>query len=936
MAVQNLPSYAFDPHARVPANLITDERHTLTPKNGYTFHYIIPDYAPFYIKDLKVYKKTQQGAKTYLVEGVDFNVGYEFLQAVNSTGIPVYGAISFINRNLAGDIYLDYRTVGGDWTINQNKIAEIIADLQYNPVITTWEQVANIPYQFPPTPHSHDVQDLTSFSDLLNVLRRLGENLNGAGNINQQQVIDIVERTMTSNGKAAVGLSNLRNLEVLPLNNGNNNTDNYYVTPRGVRDIINAVAMPIINQHINARGNVHGLVAADIGAVTQADIDSRLETKLGKSEKAADSVLFDGRNSQELKTFVLDGTSSNTAKFNGLTYTEMVEDVKNRLNAILSAQGEENATNLAARMLQLTSGDTNKFGNRTPEQFATWLLANNNINATTLNGVTKDNLINEARSNVNALQLNGLSSEQLIAQSKQNVDAVSIGGRNLQQLLADAKQNVNATHLGGSTKEQIIADAKNNVNAVQLNGKSAQEIINEARRNVDATTIGGKTIEAFKAEIAQGVQAASTTIGGYTVQQIINEARTGVNADRFGGRDPETYKNYILSANNINAATLSGLSKDQLLAEARKAATLGGLTKDQLITQAKQNVDAATLGGKTLQQVIADAKANVVATNASRLEGKNVQTLTNEIVAFVSNLIDNTKVHMGNGINQHGVATQNSVKSNVVKIGKTTEDSGLPAVTIDSTDMGKMFLYRKALTTESINDLKQTSDIGIYSQASDSSAGTNLGYPERKAGTLLVIPAAYSVQQCYFVWNDGAIYSRYAERNNTWSRWTQTGIDSSKISHTTNGTDQSKIASEKAVGDLNRALTQSINTINQTLTQVSNNSQSAASQAAITQAVNNLKALLVNSSTNKIKEELLPTSAATQTALTQAINDLKAFFINSSTNKIKEGLLPSVQAVTQTALTQAINQATNDLKAFFIDSSTNRIKENLVPPPKWQ
>nr|DAR92205.1 MAG TPA: structural protein [Caudoviricetes sp.]DAS56564.1 MAG TPA: structural protein [Bacteriophage sp.] len=652
MAVQNLPSYTFDPHARVPANLITNERHTLTPKNGYTFHYIIPDYAPFYIKDLKVYKKTQQGAKTYLVEGVDFVVGYEFLQAVNSTGIPVYGAISFINRNLTGDIYLDYRTVGGAWTISQNKIAEIIADLQYNPIITTWEQVANTPYQFPPTAHSHDVKDLTSFSDLLNVLRRLGENLNGGGgSVNQQQIIDIVERTITSGGKASVGLSNLRNLEILPLNNGNNNTDNYYVTPRGVRDIISAVAMPVINQHINARGNVHGLVAADIGAVTQADIDSRLATKLGKGEKAADTVLFDGRNSQQLKTFVLDGTSSNTAKFNGLTYTEMVEDVKNRLNAILSAQGGDNVTNLAARMLQLTAGDTNKFGNRTPEQFATWLLANNNINATTLNGLTKDNLINEARSSVNATQLNGLTSAQLIA-------------------------------------------------------------------------------------------------------------------------------------------------------------------------QAKQNVNAATLGGKTLQQVIADAKANVVATNASRLEGKTVQALTSEITGFVSNVMDDTKVHMGNGVNQHAVATQNSAKVNVVKIGKTTEDSGLPAVTIDAVDMGKMFMYRKALTNESINDLKQTADIGIYSQASDSAADTNLGYPDRKAGTLLVLPAAYTVQQCYFVWNEGAIFSRYAERNGTWSSWSRAGVDPSKISHSINGNDQSKIASEKAVGDL--------------------------------------RAFFIDSRTGKIKEELIP------------------------------------------------------------------------------
>ena len=141
-------------------------------------------------------------------------------------------------------------------------------------------------------------------------------------------------------------------------------------------------------------------------------------------------------------------------------------------------------------------------------------------------------------------------------------------------------------------------------------------------------------------------------------------------------------------------------------------------------------------------------------------------------------------------------------------------------MTIDAVDMGKMFMYRKALTNESINDLKQTADIGIYSQASDSAAGTNLGYPDRKAGTLLVLPAAYTVQQCYFVWNEGAIFSRYAERNGTWSSWSRAGIDPSKISHSINGNDQSKIASEKAVGDL--------------------------------------RAFFIDSRTGKIKEELIP------------------------------------------------------------------------------
>ena len=723
MAVQNLPRYAFDPHARVPANLVTNERHTLTPKNGYTYHYIVPDYAPFFVIDLKVYKLTQLGAKQYLVEGVDYKLGFEFLQAVNSTGIPVYGAISFINRTLTGDVYIEYRTVGGDWTISANKIAEIIAELQYNPVYTTWEQVANIPYQFPPTEHSHDVKDMTSFQDLLTVLRALGERLNGgAGTVNQQQVTEIVERILGTTGKATLGLDKLRNLEILPLNDGNNNTDNYYVTPRGVRDIINSVAMPIINQHINSRGNVHGLTAEDIGAVTSADIDARLATKLGKNEKAADTVLFDGRNSQQLKTFVLEGTSANTAKFNGLTYTEMVDDVKNKLNAILASQGGDTTANLAARMLQLTSGDSNKFGNRTPEQYATWLLANNQINAATLSGFTKESIISEARSNVNANLLNS------------------------------------------KTSEQIIAEAKQNVNAAQLGGKTAAQLLIEAKQNVDAALLGG-------------------------------------------------------------------LNKDQLLAQAREANTLGGKTLQQVITDAQINVNAARLSGQTAEQIIAKARENISATNATRLEGKTVRELTSEISTSILNSLDDTKVHMGTGVGQAAVTTRGSNKINVVKIGKANDNTALPMVTIDQTNMGHFFLYRKALGAESINDLKTVASIGIYSQANDSAATTNLGYPDRKAGTLMVLPSAYSVQQCYFTWNDGSIYFRHAEQNGNWSQWIKTGIDSSKISHLTNGTDQSKIASEKAVGDLNRALTQ---------------------------AVNELKAFFIDSSTNRIKENLLP------------------------------------------------------------------------------
>ena len=110
--------YAFDPEGTLSANRIEGEQHTITPRNGIDFNYIIPRYAPFFQKDFKVYTLTQQGTKKYLVEGVDFNYGYRFLGAIKNTGLAVYGAIRFVNRQYAGDIYLEYRTLGGEWTLD--------------------------------------------------------------------------------------------------------------------------------------------------------------------------------------------------------------------------------------------------------------------------------------------------------------------------------------------------------------------------------------------------------------------------------------------------------------------------------------------------------------------------------------------------------------------------------------------------------------------------------------------------------------------------------------------------------------------------------------------------------------------------------------------------------------------------------------------------
>lgn len=533
------PVYAFDPHGTNPQNIIRDERHTITVKNNYDFNYIIPDYAPFFTNDFKIYTKTQAGAKQYLVEGVDYVFGMRFIQAQTMAGKVVYASVSFINRNYSGDVYLEYRTMGGEWTISQEKIATILSDWVHNPVETSWEQVADLPHAFPPITHTHPVGKLTTVDDLIEEIRKLsGTSQTLIENIVQNKITQAIAKI----NKNTIGLGNVRNLPILPVNRGDDRSDNFYMTPRGTVDIIENYVMPTLRAHINATGNVHNMTAADINAVSLDDFNNALNNKLGKTEKAADTSKVDGRNSTQLKNWILKGTSDNTVKFNGLSYTQMIEDVTNRMNQLIDAATGANNTLIVNQIADLTSGNTKKFDGRTPDQYADWLLNNKDIDADTLNGKTSAQIITEARTGIDAVRLDGATRQQIIDEARTNVNAVTLGGKTINEIRQELSTTLNATTIDNKNLTQIIAEAvaaaNGNVDAVTLNSKTADQIIREARSGVNL--LGGKTVEQITGDIINSIagRVDARTLGGKTREQIMNDAKaqTVNNSDRLGGK----------------------------------------------------------------------------------------------------------------------------------------------------------------------------------------------------------------------------------------------------------------------------------------------------------------------------------------------------------------------------------------------------------------
>lgn len=232
--------YDLDPTGLNPDNKIENEIQTITAVNNRNYHYIVPLFAPFYAESVGAeWRAGTSGPFTPLVFGIDYNFAYPYVGASLRTDKKVYGALSFINLNLAGQVrFTSYQTVGGEFTLDQEKITEITANLVYNPRITTWEQVSGVPSNFPPYAHAWTPEDLVGQGDLLDALLQIRDAL--LTNSNEGLLNHLRDKgNPHATNKAQVGLGNVQNYAVATLAEMIlGEAQDRFATPRGVKAAI--------------------------------------------------------------------------------------------------------------------------------------------------------------------------------------------------------------------------------------------------------------------------------------------------------------------------------------------------------------------------------------------------------------------------------------------------------------------------------------------------------------------------------------------------------------------------------------------------------------------------------------------------------------------------------------------------------------------------
>lgn len=364
-------TYPFDRTGKALSNKVGPERHTLDSVAWTDYNIAIPKFAPFFTESMKVFR-VDNGEE--LIQGVDWVEMWYFDAASGEIGARIYGGLLFYDNEADYEIELrEYQTIGGPWTLDAQGLAKLLATKLLNPILTRWEQVVELPFEFPPLDHEHDVTDLTTLQDLLDklesirqaILTKTGANLDlhiadhnnphvvtkdhvNLGlvmNYPMAQLADIALDKLTNSTymnppmtaelirliaiaalnshindkndphdvtKAQVGLSLVDNFATAGVDDivAGATATNKFTTPNIVEAMITAIALAALGQHTSDFANPHRTSAGQVGAFTKQETIDRINQALAGAGGSLDAATLQGSSLQQVIDNVLNQTNT--------------------------------------------------------------------------------------------------------------------------------------------------------------------------------------------------------------------------------------------------------------------------------------------------------------------------------------------------------------------------------------------------------------------------------------------------------------------------------------------------------------------------------------------------------------------------------------------------------------------------------------------------
>lgn len=153
-------SYPEDRTGISPLNKVPREPHVLTEINAALYRIIIPTFAPFYLDNFQLIWQDGLGVDHILRKDIDYFVTLPYVSASQVIQKMLYGGVAINIAPIDGMLFITYQTLGGTSTADAAVVRERLYELTENPRSTSWDVIANLPEQFPPSDHDHPFDQL--------------------------------------------------------------------------------------------------------------------------------------------------------------------------------------------------------------------------------------------------------------------------------------------------------------------------------------------------------------------------------------------------------------------------------------------------------------------------------------------------------------------------------------------------------------------------------------------------------------------------------------------------------------------------------------------------------------------------------------------------------------------------------------------------------
>lgn len=647
--------YPFDPTGSLTSNVIPNERHVLSGVTDREFNFIVPTFAPFFHNNFRI---RHIGLGRDLVEGVDYHFTHWFHAASHGVGRQLYGSITFIDKQLTGVVELRYQTIGGDWVYDANTILELMANRLTNPRITTWEQVVDLPFQFPVIDHEWDLDDLTGARHIVAKLVEITTAINEANEANgASHVTDYTNPHRVT--KAQVGLGVVENLPLANIAEARQGLSNdLYMTPLRTRNFVEEFVIPLFEGHTLRNDNPHGTTKSQVGlsnvnnygtADAQQTIDgtssSLYVTPVGL-KATLENVVFTAFTAHTERT---DNPHGVTKAQVGLNNIENYP-IANEFEAVAGSRNDRYMTPLLTYQLvnqYVGEGMNNHISNQdNPHRVTKAQVGLNNVrnydvatNVQTVAGIADNLYVTPVgvRAAIEEVALAGYREHTNDGNNPHGVNKTQVGLSNVDNFPTATVQEA----LTGTASNRFMTPA---TTSVMLNSLVGEEVSGHASRTdnphrVTAAQLGAITTEQLTATLVDYLPLGGTSqnaqrLEGRTYQDLVTALSGGVADDtrRLGGYDIDELRELYAPHYAPLATRLEGKSLQEV-------GELGGtfaLAAPVLQKEAYSSPDVSNEGWTKLFQTTKVQFSFLL--SISGTEGdKRVET---SLVSFYDNLLD--------------------------------------------------------------------------------------------------------------------------------------------------------------------------------------------------------------------------------------------------------------------------------------------------------